>query len=226
MIKIVVIDEREKDRAEITSLLSACIDIEITAYGKDGYDALKYAERLKPDIAIVDLREDFIDGPGIIPLIRRKSPCTSVILFTPKNDEHFLCDALRGGAAGYLIKSKDHDILIRAIRVVYNGGYFFSPQVCAMRMKIAAELIKLQNKKTGAFIKKSLECEIPPCINRTELRIIGYIGRGHTDNEIATKLNLSPGTIRNNISSALHKTGLHNRAQMALFAVQSGIVNL
>jgi DNA-binding NarL/FixJ family response regulator len=217
MIRILII-EREEDRQATVSCLSSQKGMRVIGFGKDGYDALKLTESLKPDVTVFDLVNEGVDGPGIIPLLKRKSPDTAVVVFTPPNNEAMVRKAVNSGAAACLLKSEDAGELERSIRIAYVGGNYISPRISGKIAVFVPEPVKRQDPAPAksAISKLSL----------TELRIISCIGQTRSNKEIAERLKLTQGTIRNYISSAMRKTGLKNRTQIALYAVQNGLTDL
>jgi DNA-binding NarL/FixJ family response regulator len=223
MIKIVVIGDQDQERDRICTGLSIQDDFEIAGFGQDGYDTLKLAADLQPDIIIIDLREDNIDGPELVPLINRKSPATAVIILHANDDDDddiYAGKALFAGARGYLAK-KNMEKLADSVRTVYQGGYFFTGALIPQMFRTVSKRNKYRNFPSA---KKTRQA-IPPNMNRTELQIITFIGKGYSNKEIAERLHLKPGTVRNYLSSAMHKAGLQNRTQAAIFALTNGLTN-
>ncbi|MDR3171940.1 MAG: response regulator transcription factor [Treponema sp.] len=224
MIRIVIIDEQDVDRICIETTVSAQHDFEIIGLGKDGYDALKLVAGLKPDILILD-----ICLPGIIPLLRSKSLATAIMLFTSLEDDAHICQAIGSKVSGYLLKNTDMDQLAASIRVVYEGGSVITPRITAKAFHILSELVRNNDPCKGSqstSYQNGTWNTIPSSISKTELRIMTYIGQGRSNQEIADKLCLTTGTVRNYISSAMQKVGLENRTQIALYAVKMGIIHL
>jgi DNA-binding NarL/FixJ family response regulator len=145
---------------------------------------------------MINLWDRNIGAPEIIPLIKRKSPVTAVVLFTSKDDAEYLCRAISCGVAAYLLRPHDNGRLISAIRMVHQGYNYISPNITT---------------KTFSII--------------TELQVISCVGRGQSSREIAECLRLRPGTVRNCISSSMRKAGLSNRTQLAICAFRLGLVS-
>lgn len=220
MIQIVVIEDKKQDQDLIFSLLSSQKGFEITGCGKDGYDALKLAERHQPHIIILDLWEDGFDGSELVPLIKRKSPATAVIILSGYEDDKYAGKAIAAGASGFLIKKTDMHKLADSVRTVYNGGYFINTMIVVRTFGLLSNMTKDRKVfRNGGAIKP----RIPTTINRVELRIMTGIGGGYSNKEIAANLNLKPGTIRNYLSSIMRKIGLKSRTQVAIFAVKNGL---
>jgi DNA-binding NarL/FixJ family response regulator len=225
MIKIVVIDERKRDRDLLCSVLSGQNDFEIAGFGKDEYDSLKLSAKFQPDIIIIDLGKHKGEGPELIPLIKRKSPATAIIFLSSRDDSKNAARALSSGALGYLLKDTGMDKLVAAVRTVYNGGCFISPTIAVRTFGMLSELTKFPtDHRTSPFVKTRRK-SIPGNLSRMELQIISFIAKGYSNKEIAETLQLTQGTIRNYLSSAMHKTGLKSRTQVVIYALTNGIID-
>lgn len=231
MIKIVIIDNWELDRNNIQALISSQDDFTIVGLGKDGYDAFKLVGELKPDIAILDISLDVIDGTDIIPLLKSKSPSTAIVFLTSLEDEEHICKAVVQEVRGYLLKDTDMDILADAVRLVYQGGRFINPKIDDKVYHILATQLKpmyLANFPHTVSSNPTVEEEIdlPAGISRKELRIMLCVGKGHSTKKIAEDLSLTTGTVRNYLSSAMQKAGLQHRNQIPLFVFKHGLITL
>jgi DNA-binding NarL/FixJ family response regulator len=239
MIRTVVIISQKQDREKILSLLSADADIKVLASGRDGYDAIKLIGNLKPDIAILDNHLEFIKGEQISPVLKRHSPLTSVIILVARISDHQLFRAASNEVSGFVHKETDLNILPKIIKWVYRGSSFISPALAGKVLNLLSmsnpenankqspASAKSKNKTTAKLSVKVPAVENPTGIlSRMELRILAYVGEGLPSPDIASKLDLSVGTVRNYISSVMRKTGLRNRSQMARYAFCCGIVPL
>jgi DNA-binding NarL/FixJ family response regulator len=223
MIRILIISDREQDRNVIRPVLSAQDDFEIAGFGKDGYDALKLSGALKPDIVLIDLPRENKDKPGLVPMIKRRSPSTAVIILGADDGEDYVCKALSEGASGYVPGTAGNE-LCNAVRIAHKGGRYITGGILERALSRLADLTQYRNMLNHLFhsVKKRA---IPSNISRTELKIISCIGQGKSIKEIAEQLHLARGTIRNCVSSVMRKTGSRNRTQIALYAIQNGLVD-
>jgi DNA-binding NarL/FixJ family response regulator len=232
MIETVIIDAQKQDRDRAASLLSVQNDIEILAYGKDGYDALNLIGRLKPDIAILNNHLDFIEGEEIPPLLKERSPSTAIILAIRMISDHQLSGAVSNKVLGFVSKETDMDTLPMIVKHVSAGGCFISPALAARFLRLLSAK-NAATKKPGTLASGRDHFERPDIhfggdpvdyLSKTELRILAFIGEGCGSNEIAKNLDLTVGTVRNNISTIMRKTGLRNRSQIARYAFRYGLV--
>jgi len=239
MIKIVIIDAQKQVRDRIAALLSAQGDIKVLAHGKDGYDALKLIGSLKPDIAILDNHLEYIEGEEIPPLLRIRSPSTAVVILTANISDYQLYRAVSNEVAGFINKETDMDTLPWILKCISGGSCYISPSLAARVMNLISMMswnnveVSLPTKRITAKTpleraKEKFKSREDPTgyLSKTELHILTCIGEGNTSEEIARNLNLTVGTVRNYISTVMHKTGLRSRSQMVRYALQYGLVPL
>jgi DNA-binding NarL/FixJ family response regulator len=221
MICTVIADTKKEDREKLITLLTHHKDFEVQGVGKDGYDAFKLVTLYKPDIAIVDANLDFISGPDVAPLLKQQSPATLIVILTSQLDDKQISRALSNKIAGFILKDQDLDTLPLILKDICIGKYYMSPQISSRMFYIFSEIL---SKSRPAHPVAQQACPLPPGISRTELQIISRIGKGQSEMEIAEHLDLKEGTVRNYISSAIHKTGLRDRTQVAIYALKNGLV--
>jgi DNA-binding NarL/FixJ family response regulator len=221
MINTIVIDPEQKDRERINNSLSLHQDFNVQGLGQDGYDAIKLVTSFKPDIALLDVNLDNY-GVDVLPLLRRQSPSTLVVILASKLDDKQIAKALGNNIAGFLLKDSDLDKLPLILRNIRFGE-------CYINHRVSARIIHIFSEMAGKGREKKLFPRwvqpIPSGLSKTELRIMSYIGEGRSNKEIAEYLRLTAGTVRNYVSSAMHKTGLKDRTQMAIYALINGLVS-
>ncbi|MDR1655753.1 MAG: response regulator transcription factor, partial [Treponema sp.] len=198
MIRIAIVDSSEEDRNRIVSFFETQKDIKVSATGADAYDAIVFANR-KPEIIIMDLEDELIDEPSILPIIRRRSPNTSIIIYTHAEDEERIFRNFSGGIRGYLLKCGNLDELASAVRNIHEGGYFFCYRIMAKLLHIVPHLVWPRKSQGGPL--GEYETILPSSLSRSELRIMFYLGQSRSNREIASYMNLTEGTIRNKVSS-------------------------
>ncbi|MDR1447292.1 MAG: response regulator transcription factor [Treponema sp.] len=221
MIQLAIIDSCEEDRNRTVSFFETQKDIRVSAVGANAYDAIVLASR-KPEILIMDLEDkEIIDEPSVLPIIRRRSPNTSIIIYTHAEDEEHIFRSFSGGIYGYLLKCGNLDELASAVRNIHAGDYFFCYRIMAKLLHIVPQLVWPRKSRGGPL--GEYETVLPSSLSRSELRIMFYLGQNNSNREIASYMNMTEGTIRNKISSALQKTGLRTRGELAVFALKSGI---
>ena len=221
MIKIVIVDGQKDFRDHVELFLSAQDDFEVVGIGKDGYEAIDLTVRLQPDIVLMDINLSLIDGARAASILRCRSPSTAIIIITNIDNDEYIQQAISNGVAGYFLKSSDMTNLGMVIKAVHNGGCFISPQITARVFKYmyygaTQAAFPLEGKKSLALLAE---------LSELELCIISLIGQGFSNKEIAENLQLKEGTVRNYISSILHKVKLRNRTQIAIYALAHGFIS-
>ena len=229
MITTVIIETHEKDRDRVASLLSSESEIKILARGKDGYDALKLNGCLKPDIVIMDNHLDYIEGGEIPPLLKMRSPATMVVILAAAINDYELFRAVSNRVSGFVHKENDLGILPQALKYIFKGGCFISPAMAARILSLINEKNFCpkanQNaaKKNFHVARISYPDDPAGYLSKTELLILACLSEGFSSEEIAAKLSLATGTVRNNISFLMSKLNLKNRIQLVHFAYYHGL---
>jgi len=213
MISITIAIKHKDDRRTVNTLLSGEGDFKIASAGADGFHAVRSSMTLKPDIIIMDYNMEDVNGPDIMPIIKRNSPSTSLIALCSDKDCGVIDKAFKAGISGFILWNKDGDKLVSAVRSVFYGGLYIS-ELAKDRL-----LAKLGHANIAAPVPR-------PLLTMTEYNIFNGIILGQTDREIAEDLNISLGALRNCINKVKKKTGLRNRTQITVFALLSGIINL
>ncbi|GHV72108.1 DNA-binding response regulator [Spirochaetia bacterium] len=212
MIKLIVIDDRERDLQKICSFLYEFREFHVIGRYGNAYDAANMKENMIPDVIILGIN-DSADQMGVITLLKKKYPHASVIMLSSSNQEQFIRLAISNKVSGYLLKSTDMDKLASTIRTIFRGGYFISP---LFTPQIIRNITSMTQGKGNSF-------PLSRSISQTESRILKSIARGYSNKEIAEELSLKYGTVRNYVSSVLKKAGLRSRTQVAAFISQYGI---
>ncbi len=215
-IRILLCDDQRLFREGLRTLIEAEADFEVIGEAADGLQAVDLCARLRPDIVLLDIRMPELDGVEATRRIRAAGGPEVVILSTYDDDE-FIFEALKAGAAGYLLKDFPAEELIKALRTVHHGGGILIPPPIAA--KVVGELRRGQ-PAAGAAEAPSLT---EPLTQREE-EILRLLARGRANKEIAEQLYLSEGTVKNYISRIYAKLGARDRTQAALWAVEHGLL--
>ena len=210
MITISVACKHEMDRETIAAKLEKQNDFKIVSAGKDGYDALRSVLTLHPDIVILDFIFSDIASLDLIPVIKRHSPATALIVLYSPDEFSAVHKTLAAGVSGCFPKQGNYENLASSVRSVFYGGLYFNEQV---KNRV------LQNMEAG-------QCRCPYCLSRTEQCIFSGIIYGQSDREIAKNLNMSVGSLRNCVNHAKRISGLKNRTQLAVHAMLTGGLNM
>jgi DNA-binding NarL/FixJ family response regulator len=208
MIRIVIIDGKDSERHDTEKVLSAQRDFKVVATGKDGFEAIRLAAAHKPDVALLDINLSYVDGVKAAAILNSRYPHMAMVILTCLDDVQHIRNAINSGVSGYFLKNKDMEKLAEAIRVIHDNGCLIFP-----RSAMGLDGVEPHSKTDRQF---------PVNLSRIDLQIIRYIGGGLENQEIAEKMRLKIGTIRNRISVILRKTALKNKTQLAIFAIQNG----
>lgn len=216
--KLIIADDQELLRESLKIVLSMDPEIEIIATCPDGKAVLDVMKREVADVILMDIRMPVMDGVYCTKLVKTDWPQTKVIILTTFDDDDFVFSALKYGASGYLLKGVGMDELIHAIKTVHSGGALINPNIAS---KVVSFFSEIGTPERFITVDESGKKEI----TATEWKVVSLIGLGLSNKEIASKLFLSEGTVRNYLSSILAKLMLRDRTQLAIWAVQSGVVH-
>lgn len=216
MIKVLIADNQELIRESLKIVLSAYPDLEVVGAVSDGTEVLDCLSTTKPDVILMDIRMPKMDGVLATKVIKEKFPNIKVIILTTFDDDDFIYSALKYGASGYLLKGTSMNELHDAVVTVNEGRAMLNPDIATKFFKLFSQLAQ---SNFAIKVDDSLTADI----SKMEWRVIQQIAFGLSNKEIAAKLYLSEGTVRNYLSNILSKLNLHDRTQLAIWAVQTGI---
>ena len=206
MIRVLVVDDHAVVREGLRTYLALQDGIEVVGEAADGEEALAAAERLRPDVILMDLVMPGLDGAGAMRELRRRRPAARVIVLTSYADDDRLLPAIQAGAAGYLLKNVQPAELARAVRAAHAGEALLDPSV-------AARLVE------------HLSREPPPeRLTPREHEVLELICRGLSNKLIARELGVSEKTVKAHVGHVLAKLGVSDRTQAALYAVRAGLL--
>ncbi|MEU2548055.1 response regulator transcription factor [Streptomyces roseolus] len=219
MIRVVLADDQTLVRAGFRSILSDEDDIEVAGEAGDGAAAVALAAELRPDVVLMDIRMPVLDGLEATRRITadpRLDGVKVVILTTFDEDEH-VYGALRGGASGFLVKDTEPMELLHAVRVVARGDALIAP---AVTRRLIAEF-------AGRADPSGRRPDPAPrldALTDREREVLGLVGAGLSNDEIAGRLVLSPATAKTHVSRIMTKLGVRDRAQLVVLAYESGMI--
>jgi DNA-binding NarL/FixJ family response regulator len=218
-IRVVIADDQNLITQSFKVLLeTAAADITVIGTAKDGKEAAALVEKERPDIVLMDVRMPVMDGVQATALIHRRAPSVKIIMLTTFDDDAYVNEALRAGAAGYLLKDISTEELISSIRAARDGAVMVSANV----------MQKVFQKKDEAAVTTPADEELLAVLNeltKREIAILRLLVQGEENKEIAVKLNAAEQTIKNAVSVIYTKLGVDNRKEARRFALKSGLVN-
>jgi DNA-binding NarL/FixJ family response regulator len=215
--KILIADDHGIMRDGLRALLESEPDLEVVGSVSNGHEAIRAAERLRPDLIIMDVSMPLTDGPEAIAQIKRRQGEIHVLVLTFHTDEQHINAALRAGADGYVLKDDSRIELLTAIRAVLAGKAFLSPAIC--------------NRVVSGYLDSSARSSgtRPPAnsaetLTSREREVIKLIAEGLRTRQIAHFLSLSPKTVEKHRSNMMRKLKLRNAASVTAYAITNGFV--
>jgi NarL family two-component system response regulator LiaR len=213
MIRVIICDDQDVVCEGLQTILKTAGDIEVVGVAHDGAEGLDAVARLKPDVVLMDLKMPGMNGIHATRLIRERFPEVSVLVLTTYDADEWVFDAIRSGAAGYLLKDVPRLQLIEAIRGTAAGKTHVDPAV-------AGKLFDHVVQNTSSLPDTTLSEEL----SERDLEILHFISLGLSNAGIAQNLNLSEGTVRNYISTLFQKLNVTDRTQAAIYAMRYGLL--
>jgi NarL family two-component system response regulator LiaR len=217
--RIVVADDHPLFRSALRRVLDQRTDLEVVGEAADGQEAVELCRRLRPELVMMDLRMPGMDGLEATRRIKDESPNTSVLVLTAFEEPSDLSEALRAGAAGYVLKTASPKRIIEAVHRVLLGEFPLDQEVATrllMRLVEEAGSTKEATKKDEPLLLRSL--------SPREAEVLRLIARGYTNLHIARDLFLSPSTVKKHARSIIAKLGVSDRTQAAVRAVELGVL--
>ncbi|HZE67216.1 MAG TPA: response regulator transcription factor [Sporichthyaceae bacterium] len=215
MIRVTLADDQALVRMGLRVLIEDTEDIDLVGEAQDGVAALASIRRTRPDVALLDIRMPGMDGLAVLAEVTADPTLadTRVVVLTTFALDEYVFTALAAGASGFLVKDAEPAELLHAIRVVAAGDSLLSPG-------ITRRVIEQFSSRRGApgAVHPSLHL-----LTTREKEIAGWVATGRSNEEIAQSLVVSPATVRTHVSRAMIKLGARDRAQLVVFAIQSGL---
>ena len=208
-IRVAIADDDGLIRDGLGAILESYREIEVVGVAENGQQAVELCERERPDVVLMDIRMPVLDGVAATQRIKAESSATRVIILTTFDDGEYIRSAIALGAEGYILKSSPAEAIVESVHAVYRGHTVFQNDVARQLRGMIGH---------GASESRSAkELHLAP----RELEILTLIAEGYSNKEIAARLNLSDGTVRNYISGMLEKLEVRDRTQLAILYYRS-----
>ncbi|MDP9373181.1 MAG: response regulator transcription factor [Chloroflexota bacterium] len=214
-IRILLVDDQALFRESLGLLLTAQPDLQVVGEAANGEEAVRQAAALRPAVVLMDLRMPVLDGVAATRRLRAEGPETQVIVLTTFDDDEYVFEALRAGAIGYLLKDVSGERLVEAVRAAARGESSLQPAVAA---KVIAEFARLTDPA------RPRRQPLPEPLSERELEVLRLLATGASNREIADRLFIAEGTVKNHLTSILGKLGVRDRTQAALKARELGLL--
>jgi len=214
-VRILLVDDQRLMREGLHTLLEMEPGLHVAGEASQGQEALELYARLQPDVVLMDVRMPIMDGVEATRQLMSRWPTCRVIILTTFDDDEYVFDGLRAGALGYLLKDVSIQELAEAIRTVMGGGALIEPSVAR---KVVAEFARM----TSSSPKAASNLDEP--LSEREIDILRLLSQGLTNREIAQRLYLAEGTVKNYVTNILAKIGARDRTQAALRARELGLL--
>lgn len=224
-IRVLVVDDQDLVRSGFKAILGTYDGIEIVGEARNGAEAVDEAQRLRPDVVLMDIRMPEKNGIEACrditsnPLLAK----TRVLVLTTFDIDEYVYDALGAGASGFLLKDADPDEIAAAIRVVADGDALIQPKV----MRRLVETFVAARPRAGWGSAEAADGRRAALASLTdrEREILLLVARGLSNDEIGTELFISPATVKTHLARIMAKTDAHDRAQLVVFAYETGLVS-
>lgn len=212
-IRILIVDDHTMVRDGISTMLQRQPDFEVVGEASNGKEGLEQAERLQPDLILMDLRMPEMDGVEAMRQIRLIQPGVDFLVLTTFDTDEYIFDAVEVGAKGFLLKDTSRDELFNAVRAVSKGNSYFQPDIGS---RLADQFAAL--RKGGGHVADTL--------SEREREVLSLIAKGKANKEVATELSLSESTVKTHVSNIFSKLGVNDRTGAVTTAIQKGIIKI
>lgn len=211
-IRVLIVDDHTVVRDGLGTMLQRQPDIEVVGDASNGRIAVEMAEKLEPDVVLMDLRMPEMDGVEAMRQIGARQPAVKFLVLTTYDTDEYIFDAIDAGARGFLLKDSSRDDLFKAVRAIYRGESLIQPNVAARLLNRFAEM------QRGIDSGDSL--------SDRELEVLTLIAKGHANKEIAAELVLSESTVKTHVANIFSKLAVNDRTSAVTRALQRGIIKL
>lgn len=221
-IRILIMDDHPIFRRGIRWILDSAADLKVIGEAENGQEAIEMADRLAPDVVLVDINLPGVNGLEIARVIKRRDPRMRIVVLSVSEDDEQLFNAIKVGAAAYAQKGLAPDELIRIIREVAEGRYLINDTVME-KPHVAARVLN-QFRELASSGEEGATMFAP--LTSREIEILDCIARGMSNKEIASQLSISGQTVKNHITSILSKLQVNDRTMAVIYAIQKGWIKM
>jgi NarL family two-component system response regulator LiaR len=214
MIRVLICDDQDLVCEGLKAILGTDPELEVAGVANDGAEALALIPACRPDLVLMDLKMPVMNGVQATRQIRGQYPEVQVLVLTTYDADEWVFDAIRAGARGYLLKDTPRERLIAAIKEAAAGKTPVDPHVAGRLFDHVAQQTATPDSALASLLSER------------EKEVLGLLAKGLTNAEIAARVYLSEGTVRNYVSSIFEKLGVADRTQAAVLAIRCGLADL
>jgi DNA-binding NarL/FixJ family response regulator len=217
--RVLLVDDHALMRVAMRATLDHDDTLEVVGEAKDGLEAITRCRELEPDVVLMDVSMPVLDGIEATRRIKREFPETSVLILTAHADQGLLMDAVKAGAAGYVLKGDDPDRVLGSVRAVLEGD-------TPLDQGLAMELLRRLGEEAPAHIaaEGAAEAALPNPLTPREIEVLGLLASGRTNRRIAEELHLSLSTVKTHLEHIIKKLEVSDRTQAAVKALEMGLL--
>lgn len=212
-IKILIADDHSMVREGLKQLIELEDDIEVVGQAGNGLEAIDKIKECNPDILLLDINMPKMNGLEVIQYMSDNNIATKTILLTIHNEVEYLYKAFEIGVQGYVLKDSESDVLIKAIRTIYDGESYIQPNMASLLFK----RMNSSREKDQLGVNK---------LTKREIQVLKLITEGMLNKEIAHNLCISEKTVKNHVSNIFKKINVSDRTQAAVYAIKNNLVDI
>lgn len=214
MIKLMIVDDQVILKESLKFIFSQDPDLEVVCTAENGSEAIELAKLFVPDVILMDIKMPILDGVEATRQIKAHQADIKIIVLTTFLEEAYIVDAMRFGASGYLLKDALPEEIRKAIFTVSEGGTYMNPTAATKLVDRFSKAMSTESQRDTEGLKD---------LTDRELDILKCIAEGLSNDEIAKRLFLTEGTVKNHLTKVLLKLNLRDRTQLAIFAIRAGL---
>ena len=219
-IRILLADDHSLFRQGLKKILDMEQDLAVCGEAQNGEEVVDKVRLLAPDVILMDINMPLLNGVEATKAVKEAKPEAKIVALTIHEDEEYLFEIIKGGAAGFLLKDVDTSTLVQAIREAFKGNCFIHPSITH---KLLGEFTRL-SRYSAKNIKADQEMETD--LTGREKEILELMAQGYTNKEISQELYISEKTVKNHVSNVLRKMDVTDRTQAVITALKNGLVQM
>lgn len=211
MIRVLIADDHAIVRTGLRALINSESTMELVGEADGGYETIDLVEKTQPDVLVLDLSMPDLDGIAVTKKIKPQFPNVHILILTIHEDQALLREAIKAGAAGYILKHAAEAELISAIQIILRGDLYVDPAMVRLLLQEPAAPLTMLPKSTEALTPREIE-------------VLKLIVQGYTNRQIGEELNISFRTAESHRASLSEKLGLHSRVELVRYAREHGLI--